>query len=381
MPFVENCFEIFRQKFTNPIDAKKGNEHNGLVSRHLSSKKANLGNKSNSPLFIYKRIAAKFGSKSINQKERALFPENCFSPYLSASEIPFIGLNSFEKNLITNLLGVFTKLTLITGEDEFIAAGLKTFIKKANQIEEEIFELLEGQSSIPPCVCLSGFFQNYGIGTNKDYELAFKRYRFAADLGNVFAQTQTGYCYRQGLGIKANLEKSLEYIQKSAVNGEIHGQLNLAYYYFKGYGVLKDEHKAFQIYQKAAETKYPGALRSLAVCYRNGFGVPLDETRAFQLYKESAEGGNPTSKNDLGWSYLNNLGTRKDLLKAVFWFRKAALDESKCGAFNTARCYQGGLGVPLDLHKAIRYYSKGNKYRPYTCDQALKILFKTIEAT
>ena len=106
---------------------------------------------------------------------------------------------------------------------------------------------------------LGTMYQN-GTGINKDYKEAFKWLSMAADQNNASALNNLGNLYGEGLGVEKNYPKALECFEKADKYGSAYGAWNLGRYYENGYGVEKDYLKAFHWYEKADKAGHKSAL-------------------------------------------------------------------------------------------------------------------------
>ncbi|HUJ95113.1 MAG TPA: tetratricopeptide repeat protein, partial [Terriglobales bacterium] len=70
-----------------------------------------------------------------------------------------------------------------------------------------------------------------GEGVPRDYSLAAKYYRLAAEKGLSDAQYDLAYLYELGLGVKRDLKLAAEWYRKAALKGDAEAQNNLGVLY------------------------------------------------------------------------------------------------------------------------------------------------------
>lgn len=139
----------------------------------------------------------------------------------------------------------------------------------------------------------------------KDYDLAFKLYREAADQGSARGQFNVGYFYRNGLSVD------------------------------------EDAAEAARWYRRAADQGYATAQNNLGLLYSQGEGVKQDYGMARRLYTSAAEQGNATAQSNLGLLYLKGRGVTKDQATARAWFKKAAVQGNKTAIATLAELDSG----------------------------------------
>ncbi|RIB30117.1 kinase-like domain-containing protein [Gigaspora rosea] len=98
-----------------------------------------------------------------------------------------------------------------------------------------------------------GYCYEYGIGTEKDENQAFKYYKKSADMNNPKGIYQVGYCYYLGIGVEIYKHKAFTYYLKSAEAGNSMGIWKTAICYFYGIGVEKNFDKFLEWIKKQSE--------------------------------------------------------------------------------------------------------------------------------
>ena len=123
-----------------------------------------------------------------------------------------------------------------------------------------------------------------------------------------------------------NVTYSSELLQKAQV-GDVQAMVDLGYCYYIGEGVAQDYSKAFVWYKKAADLGVVFAMGKLGKMFYYGHGTAKDYSKAFEWLKKTVENENALpdgdSMNLLSTCYRFGFGTTKDLNKAEYWLKKA----------------------------------------------------------
>lgn len=98
----------------------------------------------------------------------------------------------------------------------------------------------------------------FGLGVQKDAELAVKHFQIASEQGCPFAQNSLGTCYDRGVGVTQDRQRAKNCYQLSANQGFAPGQYNLA-----NCCVAKDKQLAVKYYLLAAEQGHPSSEEAL----------------------------------------------------------------------------------------------------------------------
>ena len=231
-----------------------------------------------------------------------------------------------------------------------------------------------------------GFMYRYGSGVPKDFELAAKWWRKAADQGNAYAQSQlrgmsfdgeapapapkpvhasrvgkssspvgpidhtpVGSIYANGQPAPLNDAQAAAWYRNEAGRGDVTAQLKLAEVYASGKGLPRDDAEALLWFRKAAEQGNSEAQFQVAERLRTGQGAPKDEAQALGWLHKAAEQGSPNAEASLGRMYLMGQGAPQDDAIAISWFRKAADAGNAAAQFNLALMLKDGRGAPKDL--------------------------------
>ena len=138
--------------------------------------------------------------------------------------------------------------------------------------------------------------------SNGDHEIAFVKFRQAAEQGDARAQRSLASMYFNGLGTAKNEEQAFYWYTKAAEQGDADAQYTLGLMYAEGIGVSKDTDKALFWYSKAAAQGHPEALgikRRWTVARQNSpRGVPARSTPSSTLVS-TGTGFYVSSKGDV----------------------------------------------------------------------------------
>src|ERR1700751_4519427 len=127
--------------------------------------------------------------------------------------------------------------------------GRRTFLearRKFNEISvpddyKAGFALLKKSSSLS---CIEahewlGYVYDYGYGTRRNRNLAFKHYMTAAEAGNANAEYHVGVFYYEGVSVRKNYRLAVLWFRQAAEHGDATAQHALGKAYRYGWGVRK----------------------------------------------------------------------------------------------------------------------------------------------
>lgn len=151
------------------------------------------------------------------------------------------------------------------------------------------------------------------------------------------------YCYHIGIGTTKNIDEAFKYYKQAAEMGNIFAQNSLGQRYLKGEGTTKDIEKAIFWFEKAASQEDDIAARNLGDCYNYGNGgVPRDIKKALKWYAKAAKPGdvyvvsgrklinyNMVDYDGTEYSEGSILGVYSSLEKAYDFFRKTVIEVFK----------------------------------------------------
>lgn len=199
----------------------------------------------------------------------------------------------------------------------------------------------------------------------REYELAYKCYKRAAELGHTSALAQFGMCYILGLGVEQDLDEGGRYIREAYEKGDAWGRYNLGSIYFYGDGVPIDYDTAFRLFYGCDADKVPGTHLMLGICYYHGYGTSRSYDRAFDSFVKADEAAkaknvlNTELEFYLGICYLNGHGTDIDEDEAFRRLKSAAASGYYAYAQHyLALCYFKGVGTEPDESKAFEHMKK-----------------------
>jgi TPR repeat protein len=233
--------------------------------------------------------------------------------------------NIFEEDLsivIDELVNLIFKGLNEGIEEEILKHHVLNYINNQKIIIQEIYDWLLNNQHNSNFICLLGYFNYYGIGTNMNKQKAIKLYQNATLLENSVAQ------------------------------------LNLAEMYMYGKGVEIDSDLAFKLYEELSYKKIPNAIDKLGYCYETGIGTNTNWEKAFELFQEAADLGNSNGMNNLGTCYYNGIGTDINDQKAFELYQRAANLDNYVAQCNLALMYEYGNGIGKNITQAIYWYNK-----------------------
>lgn len=150
--------------------------------------------------------------------------------------------------------------------------------KKALTIAKKAYK--EGFSSA------LGYVYEYGIGVNKDLEMAFKYYFEDASRKNPIGEYWVGKMQFHGNGVPLNKESGFHYLLQSAQQWFAPSLLDVSTIYRFGLVKEKNDELSFSYIQKAATVDSLEGINQLCVCYLEGRGTPIKKHLALDLLKK-----------------------------------------------------------------------------------------------
>jgi TPR repeat protein len=247
-------------------------------------------------------------------------------------------------------------------------------------------------------------------GVRKDYSMAFKLIKEAADRGDAKAQSDLGTMYTFGDGVEKDYNEAVELFRKAikqgftvaqkvfakalfhlsltydgtdfqkaqkaydlkfeaATQGHAFAQYQMAqifshtYYDYVNYDnpiyvVKKNDKKANEWYQKSADNGNKYAMSYLAQKH-----YKQDPKKAFKINKRGATAGDTLAKYNLANMFYFGQGVEKDSVKAFKWYEEAAKEGNKDAQQKVAGMYSLGIGVKKNDEQAAKWVKviEGNK--------------------
>jgi TPR repeat protein len=130
------------------------------------------------------------------------------------------------------------------------------------------------------CDCVYSIHNFGGNRSAKELVEAAKFLQFAAERGDLSAQSAIACCYSDGIGVTEDIAMAVTWYRKAADAGDVSAQKSLGDCYARGEGVPKSAAESARWYRKAAEQGDRSAQCTLAEYYTRGDGVPKDEVEA-----------------------------------------------------------------------------------------------------
>ncbi len=203
-----------------------------------------------------------------------------------------------------------------------------------------------------------------GLGTNVDYELAFRNYfnsATKADLAdahykmgqlletekfktNDIGKEQANGCYQKALELYLKAEKEME--NKST-------ELTIGTMYAKGQGVEQNEDKAVEWLTKSAKKDNAIAYQKLGAIYADENSRYFDMNKAVKCLEQSSKIGNHFANYQLGKIYSDPNGKFYDLNKAIPNLQTSAEQGNHFANYKLGKIYADKDSQFYDLNKAI----------------------------
>lgn len=120
---------------------------------------------------------------------------------------------------------------------------------------------------------------------HKNYQQGIKWCSMASQAGNIWATNTLGWYYES---INKDYQLALKYFKIAAEANDAIACFNLGILYYFGRGTHQDYVNAFRWFLTADKLGYPDAKINLGDLYYNGHGVAKDKQMGIKLYKEAA---------------------------------------------------------------------------------------------
>ncbi|MBA3813974.1 MAG: sel1 repeat family protein [Alphaproteobacteria bacterium] len=196
-----------------------------------------------------------------------------------------------------------------------------------------------------------------GVGTDINYEEAFKYYKKAADQSHANAQYMVGSMYYGGTGTCPNNKEAFKYYKNAADQNHADAQYMVGSMYDDGIGTSKNNKESLQYYKEAADQDHTEAQFHVGLFYSTCDDEKKNYLEAFKYYKKAADQNHTEAQFNLGILYANGQGTEKNYFKALECFKKQSKDDPEA-QINIGMLYKFGLGVIQDYGKAMEYFQK-----------------------
>ena len=131
---------------------------------------------------------------------------------------------------------------------------------KKDTLKERLNRLNQTSSSMERVVRDSAFHLANEYLDSGEFDLSFKNFQKAADLGRPDAMFFLSLMYREGLSVRRNMKKSLELLARAADAGSVDAQFMLGRLYDVGGGLPESQIDAIKYYTMAAAEGYLSAF-------------------------------------------------------------------------------------------------------------------------
>ena len=185
----------------------------------------------------------------------------------------------------------------------------------------------------------------------------FHKLQICARYGDKRCQNMLGIWYKNGIGTKKNYNLAFEWFKKSAEQCLPPAICNLGHCYFTGNGIEKNVTKAVELYTVAINLGYYPIYSKMARCYMEGIGVEKDVGKAISLLQYASDKNDTKAQVNLGACYLDGLGVEVDYSKGIELILSSAEKGNTDAYYLLGKCYREGLGVDTSIPLAIRYFT------------------------
>lgn len=201
-----------------------------------------------------------------------------------------------------------------------------------------------------------GWLQVNGSVDGADPAKGLEAFETAARAGNHFAQASLGQVYRDGLAGQAqDYAKAFDWYRQAADKGNASALGNLGWFYREGVTVAQDYARSVDYYRRGAQAGDLASIAGLGYAAQNGLGMAQNFEEARKWYEKGANAGDAYSMASLGFLYDTGAGVKQDYVEARYWYEKAANEGSAYAMGNLARLYDQGLGTAVDPDEAVRW--------------------------
>lgn len=208
------------------------------------------------------------------------------------------------------------------------------------------------------------YMYDFGLGVERNQQVAVKWYKKAAETGFKVAQFNLGLSYQKGQGVSKDLNEAIKWFRQSAEQGYAAAELKMAYLTVTGTGIKQDFKQAMKWYRLAAEHGKINAYYQIGLFYAQGNGVKKNKNRAVQYYILGAEKGDAEAQYWLGRAYEQGRGIKHDPERALYWLNKAADNGNWLAMRELSVIYGSGLlGQAIDEKAALQWGEKAQETR------------------
>lgn len=203
----------------------------------------------------------------------------------------------------------------------------------------------------------SAHIVNERIQDKEVCDLVFPKLKEFANLGDKRCQNHLGIFFLHGIGTDADYNEAFKWFSKSADQGYLPAMGNLVRCYFGGKGTEKSEEKAVELLKKLYRAGYVKSYHKLAICYLTGIVVEKNVEQAIKLLNEACNEKEPDAMYYLGLMHVKGNNVTKDLKKGLAYLEEAAENGSIKANRIMGNLHLKGVGVKKDLAKAVSYFT------------------------
>eukprot|EP00833_Pecoramyces_ruminatium_P015769 jgi/Orpsp1_1/1189801/evm.model.d7180000074585.1 len=263
-----------------------------FVARELSTKLSS-SNSTNNVLIkqVSEIVDAYFSHLNIIKQQYNFYINNTINNDTNADNV---NNNSIENNInfqspvVTSLMNLKVKIdNLLDKLKSWNNAYIKWWynVSKLNKyferIEEEWRNLLLN-------ISVNNLSTSYNMQMKKENEASLRNKNLEKNPLEIYI---TGEKYFYGIGNEKSYTTAYKKYYKAAEYGMPEAMYMLGLMYEKGYGVSIDICMAIHWYNEAIKFNYGKAFNSLGNIYENGIGVQRNDKKAYEFYKSGADVG------------------------------------------------------------------------------------------
>ena len=189
----------------------------------------------------------------------------------------------------------------------------------------------------------------------KNYPIAISNLQKASSMGHHRSSIMLGNIYTNGEVVSRDFKLAYKYYKVAADHNLPAGLESLGMAYYHGRGVPRNIDKAFTLVKKASE-KDPNAKLNLAIFYIETEQYKNYE-EALKIYTEFANAGNTQAQQNLGYMYMVGQGTKVDYDEAMRYFR-IVYQKDPIAGLSIAYMMELGLGIPKNLIESTKIYKE-----------------------
>jgi TPR repeat protein/Zn-dependent protease with chaperone function len=189
----------------------------------------------------------------------------------------------------------------------------------------------------------------------KNYPIAISNLQKASNMGHHTSSIMLGNIYTNGEVVSRDFKLAYKYYKVAADHNLSAGLESLGMAYYHGRGVPRNIDKAFALVKKASE-KDPNAKLNLALFYLETEQYKNHE-EALKIYTEFANAGNTQAQQNLGYMHMVGQGTKVDYDEAMRYFRIVYQKDPVAG-LSIAYMMELGLGMPQNIFESTKIYQE-----------------------